>query len=71
MTIVQEIYNKNNNICDLELTKKIFKYKELTSLDLWLLPQYPFDQWRREYDYPKLLQNIKEHQPDFTTWMVE
>ena len=71
MTIVQEIYNNNNNISDLELTEEILKHKELTSLDLWLLPQYPFDQWRRKYDYPKLLQNIKEHQPDFTTWMID
>ena len=71
MTIVQEIYNNNNNISDLELTEEILKHKELTSLDLWLLPQYPFDQWRRKYDYPKLLQNIKKHQPDFTTWMID
>lgn len=71
MTIVQKIYNENINITDLELAEEIVKHKELTSEDLWLLPQYPFDQWRRKYDYPNLLQNIKEHQPDFIIWMTE
>lgn len=71
MTIVQQIYRENVNITDLELAEEIIKHPALTSLDLWLLPQYPFDQWRRKYDYPKLLQNIKNHQLDFTTWMAE
>lgn len=71
MTIVQQIYSENINITDLELAEEIIKHKELTSLDLWLLPQYPFDKWRRKYDYPKILQNIKTHQPDFTTWMAD
>lgn len=71
MSIVQDIYSKNINITDLELAEEIVKHSELTALDLWLLPQYPFDQWRRKYDYPRLLKNIKDNQHDFTTWMTE
>lgn len=71
MSIVQEIYRNNIDVTDLELAEEIIKHGELTSLDLWLLPQYPFDQWRRRYDYPRLLKNIKENQPDFTSWMAD
>lgn len=71
MSIVQEIYSRNINITDLELAEEIVKHPELTPLDLWLLPQYPFDQWRRKYDYPRLLKNIKDNQHDFATWMTE
>jgi Ion channel len=71
MSIVEEIYRKNFQITDLELAEEIVKHSELTILDLWLLPQYPFDQWRRKYNYPNLLKNIKENQNDFQTWMTE
>lgn len=71
MTIVEKIYNQNSTISDLELANEIIKHEELTSLDLWLLPQYPFDEWRRKYDYPKLIQSIKDNQPDFIDWMAE
>lgn len=71
MTIVQSIYDQNPGITDLALAEEIVNHEVLTSLDLWLLPQYPFDQWRRKYDYPFLLQNIQDNQPDFSQWMTE
>ncbi len=71
MTIVQSIYDQNPGITDLALAEEIVNHEVLTSLDLWLLPQYPFDQWRRKYDYPFLLQNIQDNQTDFSQWMTE
>ncbi|MBS1531380.1 MAG: hypothetical protein JSU01_13825, partial [Bacteroidetes bacterium] len=69
MAIVHELYQKNINITDLELAEEIVKYPELEPLDLWLLPQYPFDVWRRKYDYPRLIESIKRRRPDFIEWM--
>ncbi len=72
MSIVSEIYNKRGfDISDLELANEILNHSELTVEDLWLLPQYPFDEWRRKYDYPHLLKNFKANQSDFTKWMDE
>ena len=71
MSIVEEIYQRNIQITDLELTEEILKHRELTILDLWLLPQYPFNEWRRKYDYPRIIKNIKDRQKDFATWMAE
>lgn len=70
-SIVEQIYHDNYNITELELAEEIVKHEELTTLDLWLLPQYPFDQWRRKYDYPNILNNIKSNQNDFSQWMQE
>lgn len=70
MSIVEEIYRaKNYKIADIDLAAEILKHDKLGIIDLWLLPQYPFDQWRRKYDYPRILQNIKSRQSDFTKWM--
>lgn len=69
MSIVEEIYKKNYKISDLELAEEILTHKELTIEDLWLLPQYPFNEWRRKYDYPNILANIKSNQSDFIEWM--
>lgn len=71
MTIVEKIYSDKYNITDKELAEEIIKHPDLTPLDLWLLPQYPFDQWRRKYDYPLMLKNIKENIVDFGLWMTE
>jgi len=71
MSVVQEIYKKNTNISDLELAEEVIKYPELEPLDLWLLPQYPFDVWRRKYDYPRLLESIRRRKPDFKEWMLD
>ncbi len=71
MTLVQQIYHDNINITDIELAEEIIKHKDLECLDLWLLPQFPFDQWRKRYDYTRLLSNIKQNQKDFEKWMSE
>jgi hypothetical protein len=70
-SIVHEIYKQNLGISDLELVEKILEHPELTVLDLWLLPQYPFNQWRKKYDYPKIIESIKKSQEDFQQWMNE
>lgn len=71
MNIVQKIYEENIDISEIELADEIVKHEKLDILDLWLLPQYPFDKWRQKYDYPRLLSNIKSRQNDFETWMKE
>jgi hypothetical protein len=71
MSIVEDIYKKDINTTDLELTEEILKYSELSILDLWLLPEYPFNQWRKKYDYPRLIKNIQKNQSDFVLWMNE
>ncbi len=70
-SIVQKLYDENIKITDLQLAEAIVSHDNLTPLDLWLLPQYPFDVWRRKHDYPRLLENIKGRQSDFTTWMSD
>lgn len=72
MSIVAEIYKKyNNEISDKDLATEVLSHSDLTFIDLWLLPQYPFDEWRKKYDYPRILKNIKERQQGFTDWMEE
>jgi hypothetical protein len=71
MGIVDDIYKANYDISELELADEVLKHKELTTLDLWLLPRYPFDVWRRKYDYPRLLESIKRRRPDFIEWMEQ
>jgi hypothetical protein len=72
MSIVDEIYKKHKyEISDKDLTAEIINHAELDFIDLWLLPQYPFDEWRKKYDYPRILKNIKERQPAFSEWMNE
>lgn len=70
-SIVQKLYDNNIRITNIELANEIVKYDELTPLDLWLLPQYPFNQWRRKYQYPDLLKKLKGRRGDLTTWMTE
>jgi len=69
MTIVEQIYQDNIDITSVELAREIIKHKELTPLDLWLLPQYAFDVWRRTHDYPRILESIRRRRPDFLEWM--
>lgn len=69
MSIVNDIYKANFDIKEADLATEILKHKELTPLDLWLLPQYPFDVWRRTYDYPRILNSIYRRRPDFKEWM--
>jgi hypothetical protein len=71
MTIVEELYHNNIDISELELAKEIVKHPKLEPLDLWLLPQYPFNIWRRKYDYPRLIESIKRRRPDFLEWMAD
>ncbi len=71
MSIVEEIYKNNFDISEQDLCNEILKHPELTFIDLWLLPQYPFDEWRKKYDYPRILKNLKERQNGFTQWMQE
>lgn len=66
---VSQLYEKNTNITDDELIAQILNQKELSSFDLWLLPQRPFDEWRKVHDYPEILENLKANQPRFQDWM--
>lgn len=71
MSIVQELIRGKINISEFEMSEEILKYPELTAIDLWLLPQEPFNAWRKKYDYPNLLENIKSNQWRFKDWMQE
>jgi len=69
MSIVNQIYQENRNLTDEELLEKIIDVQELSALDLWLLPQYVFDEWRKKHDYPRILENFKRRLPRFQEWM--
>lgn len=69
MSIVDKIYQDNRGITDDILLEKIIDTKELTAEDLWLLPQYVFDEWRKKHDYPRILENFKRRLPRFSEWM--
>lgn len=69
MSIVNSIYEKNINISDDELLKEIAGITNLTAEDLWLLPQYVFDEWRKLNDYPRILDNFKRRLNKFQEWM--
>lgn len=36
--------------------------------ELWLLPEGHFFEWRRKYDYPKLIASFNQHKPNFLKW---
>ncbi len=65
MSIVDKIYEENGSVTEEELLEKIIDTKELSALDLWLLPQYVFDEWRKKHDYPRILDNFKRRLPRF------
>ncbi|WP_029285929.1 hypothetical protein [Pedobacter sp. R20-19] len=70
--IVDDLYkNSNYEITDDALTQEILNNKELSIRDLWLLPQYPFDEWRKKHDYPRILENLKKSQMRFSEWMEQ
>lgn len=69
--IISQLYKNNPDITDNALIVEIIDRKELSTLDLWLLPQKPFDEWRKVHDYPKILENLKANQPRFQDWMNE
>lgn len=39
--------------------------------DLWILPEEKFDEWRRKYDYPKLIDSFNSKKPSFIKWKSE
>lgn len=72
MNIVEEIYKNNTlEITDEYILSQIIDKPDLTSIDLWLLPQFPFDEWRKKYDYPRILENFKRRLTNFEEWMKE
>jgi len=71
MGIVSDLYRNNPSITDDELIEEVVKHPTLDVNDLWLLPQDPFDEWRKKYDYPKILESIKSNQQGFNDWMKE
>ncbi len=71
LTFVQEILDKDPQISETDLAQRILSCATLDPIDLWLLPQYAFNKWRRKYDYPVLLNSIKKNQADFNDWMAE
>jgi hypothetical protein len=71
MGLVSDLYSNDPSITDDELIEEILKHKSLDVIDLWLLPQYPFDEWRKKFDYPKIIESIKSNQQGFNEWMSE
>lgn len=69
MGIISQIYDEVYNISEEQLLEKIIDIPQLTAEDLWLLPQYVFDEWRKKHDYPRILDNFKRRFNDFTKWM--
>ncbi len=71
MGVIEDFYKKNLEVSDDDLVTEVLKHSKLTFIDLWLLPQRPFDEWRKKYDYPQIIKNIKENQEGFKDWMTE
>ncbi|MBL0293845.1 MAG: hypothetical protein IPQ04_06165 [Saprospiraceae bacterium] len=72
MSIVEEIYKTNiREITDEYILSQIIDKPDLTITDFWLLPQFPFDEWRKKYDYPRILENFKRKLINFEVWMKE
>jgi len=69
MSIVNEIYKEDSSISEDKLLAKVIEIPELTAEDLWLLPQYVFDEWRKIHDYPRILENFKRRFNKFNDWM--
>lgn len=69
--IVDKIYEENIDISEDELLAKIIHIDRLTPLDLWLLPQFVFDEWRKKHDYPIIYDNFKRRLKQFDDWMKE
>ncbi|SHM23971.1 Ion channel [Chryseobacterium carnipullorum] len=69
--IIDTIYEENIGISEDDLLAKIIHIERLTPLDLWLLPQYVFDEWRKKHDYPIIFDNFKRRLKKFDDWMKE
>ena len=69
MSIVDKFYQENRDFSEDDLLKAIITTTELTAEDLWLLPQYVFDEWRKKHDYPRILDNFKRRLKRFEEWM--
>lgn len=69
MSIVNKFYQENRDFSEDDLLNKIINTNELTAEDLWLLPQYVFDEWRKKHDYPRILDNFKRRLLKFKDWM--
>jgi hypothetical protein len=39
--------------------------------DLWFLPEDEFFNWRRKYDYLKLIDSFNKHKPNFLKWKAQ
>ncbi|MEJ8591610.1 two pore domain potassium channel family protein [Riemerella anatipestifer] len=70
-SLVEKIYEENFDISEDQLLQKIINVDNLTPLDLWLLPQYVFDEWRKIHDYPIIIDNFKRRLKKFDDWMKE
>lgn len=69
MSIVNTFYQEKREFSEDDLLKAIIDIPELTPEDLWLLPQYVFDEWRKKHDYPRILNNFKRRLKRFEEWM--
>lgn len=68
MSIVNQYYQDNRDFSEDDLLNAIINTSELTAEDLWLLPQYVFDEWRKKHDYPRILDNFKRRLVRFEEW---
>lgn len=72
MSIVEDIYKTSTReITDEYILSQIIDKPDLTITDFWLLPQFPFDEWRKKHDYPRILENFKRRLINFEVWMKE
>lgn len=69
MSIVDKFYQEHRDFSEDDLLNEIINTPELTAEDLWLLPQYVFDEWRKKHDYPRILDNFKRRLKRFEEWM--
>ncbi|WP_102386740.1 ion channel [Vibrio cyclitrophicus] len=52
------------------MNKIEMKAPNLGVRELWSMTPEQFNQWRREHDYPRIVEYLKRELADFTDWMV-
>lgn len=68
---IRELFKKEEEKIKREMFEKAMQKSELSAEELWMLPAEEFNLWRKKYDYPRIIKNIKDNQKGFQDWMNE
>lgn len=68
MNDARDQYLKNKKEREKQQYDEIINKPTLSPEELWLLTEKNFNEWRRKYDYPKLLNSFNNKLPQFVEW---